>query len=165
VRVEGGRFQARVPEHGLDHAHVGAVLKHERGHRVAKEMARTRFADPRGRDVLPSEQGQVARGHRTPKSGDERRRVVRVDEARKAITTDWLSVWKKMNSGGDDGEDKIGRGPLGGRIWSAAPARPTLGSWIEHDRVHKPSQAKKRQAQTWGKVGITRCEGWLSKGA
>jgi hypothetical protein len=28
-----------------------------------------------------------------------------LDEAQKAITTDWLSVWKKMNSGGDDGEE------------------------------------------------------------
>jgi hypothetical protein len=28
-----------------------------------------------------------------------------LEEAQKAITTDWLSVWKKMNAGGDDGEE------------------------------------------------------------
>jgi hypothetical protein len=28
-----------------------------------------------------------------------------LDDAQKAITTDWLSVWKKMNAGGDDGEE------------------------------------------------------------
>src|SRR5580658_603835 len=43
-------------------------------------MARARLANPRRSNVLPSEQGQVARGHRTPKSGDEKGRVVRVGQ-------------------------------------------------------------------------------------
>ncbi len=27
------------------------------------------------------------------------------EEAQKEITSDWLGVWKKMNGGGDDGEE------------------------------------------------------------
>ena len=28
-----------------------------------------------------------------------------LEEAQKEIATDWLSVWKKINAGGDDGEE------------------------------------------------------------
>ena len=35
-----------VTEHRLDVAYVGSVLQHQRRHRMAKQMARTAFADP-----------------------------------------------------------------------------------------------------------------------
>lgn len=59
VRVGGRRFKRCVPEHGLDHANVGAAFEHQRGHRVTKEMAGAALSNPRRSNVLPSEQGQV----------------------------------------------------------------------------------------------------------
>jgi hypothetical protein len=35
-----------------------------------------------------------------------------LDEAQKAITTDWLSVWRKMNAAGDDGEETRAEGVI-----------------------------------------------------
>jgi hypothetical protein len=92
VRVEGRGFKGSVPEHGLDHPYVGAVLKHQRRHRVSEKMARARFADPRRPNVLPSEQGQVARDHRTPKSRNEKRRVVGVDQESRPNFVSYLSI-------------------------------------------------------------------------
>ena len=45
VGVNLGRVQSRVAEHLLDVTEIGAVLQHERCHRVPEHVARTDFAD------------------------------------------------------------------------------------------------------------------------
>ena len=45
VGVDLSRVEARVTKHLLDKADIGAAFEHERGHGVAKDMARARFAN------------------------------------------------------------------------------------------------------------------------
>ncbi|MCY1304003.1 hypothetical protein D9M70_537370 [compost metagenome] len=47
-----------MTEHGLDKAHVGTVLQHQRGHGVAKQMATATLADVGFFDVLAYQLGQ-----------------------------------------------------------------------------------------------------------
>ena len=48
-RVQLRGRELGVPEHLLDHADVGAVLQHQRGHRVAEQVAAAHLADLRFR--------------------------------------------------------------------------------------------------------------------
>ena len=56
LRIDFGGAEFLVSKHGLDEAHVGAVLQHQRRHRVSKDMAGAllvdaRFLDGRARDL------------------------------------------------------------------------------------------------------------------
>ena len=52
VRVNLRRIEPRMPEHLLNKTDVGAAFEHQRGHRMAEQMARATLADARLFDVL-----------------------------------------------------------------------------------------------------------------
>lgn len=75
--VDDGGLQFDVTEHRLDVADVGTVYEHQRGHRVAKQVARAFLANLRGIDV-PADEGcwvvSCTDGYdTTPKSRSSRR--------------------------------------------------------------------------------------------
>src|SRR5690606_12390141 len=56
--------QLGVAEDLLDQADVGAVLEHQRGHRMTKDMAGASFVDAGLLDVAAHDPGQAGEGHR-----------------------------------------------------------------------------------------------------
>src|SRR6478609_396625 len=63
VRVNLGRSDVRVPQHGLHGAQVRAALDEVRGERVPQLVRRDPLANPRGHGVAPEQLPEPLSGH------------------------------------------------------------------------------------------------------